>query len=165
MAAGLGWWLRRVGEILKAQLTTFAEGREVAGRQRSRGLQALDLSWPRMEAAGPDSGGSWQQVADCGFHPPQGAPYPLPQLPLTPGRSQSCLLPPGYPFYDGEGWFSPNPADTSSLCLSLTLPPWEAPSWPPKMSQQDGAPAACSPSQMGPERGSGSPTVTRHVVS
>lgn len=105
------------------------------------------------------------QVVDCGFHPPPGAPYPLPQLPLTPGWSRLCLFPSHHPFYDGEGWFSPNPADTSSLCPSLTLLPWEAPRWPPKLSQQDGAPATHSSSQMGPKRGSGSPTVTQHAVS
>lgn len=105
--------------------------------------------------------GKLAQVVDCGFHPPRGAPYPLPQLPLTPGWSQPCLFPSRHPFYDGEGWFSPNPADTSPLCLSLTLPPWEAPCWPPEMSQQDGAPATHAASQMGPKRGSGSPTVTR----
>lgn len=75
------------------------------------------------------------------------------------------MLPSHHPFYDGEGWFSPNPVDTSSLCLSLTLLPWEAPCRPPKMSQQNGAPATHLSSQMGPQRGSGSPTVTRHVVS
>lgn len=96
---------------------------------------------------------------DCGIHPPRGAPYPLPQLPLMPGWSRSCFLPSHHPFYDGEGWFSPNPADISSLRLSLTLPPWEAPRWPPKMSQQDEALATRSSSQMGPERGSGSPSM------
>lgn len=108
--------------------------------------------------------GSWKPVADCGFHPPRGAPYPVPRLPLTPGWSLSCLLPSRHPFYDGEGWFSPNPTDASSLCLSPTLLPWEAPRQPPEMSQQDAALAASSSSQMGPKRGSGSPIVTRHAV-
>ena len=93
---------------------------------------------------------------------------PLILSPNVPSRRVEpafCLFPSRHPFYDGEAWFSPNPADASSLCLSLTLPPWEAPRRPPKMSPQDEAPATRSSGQMGPERGSGSPRVTRHVVN
>lgn len=50
---GDGSWTRVVaaegGRDLKAQLTAFAEGREVAGRQRSRGLRASGLSWHRTK--------------------------------------------------------------------------------------------------------------------
>lgn len=116
----------------------------------------------------PRHTGSVREVGtsvDCGFHPPRGAPYPLPQLPLPPGGAALVCFPLCHPFYDGEGWFSPNPADTSSFCLSLTLPPREAPRRPPEMSLQDRAPATRSSSQMGLKRGSGSPLVTRHVVS
>lgn len=84
--------------------------------------------------------GSWKPVADCGFHPPRGAPYPVPRLPLTPGWSLSCLLPSCHPFYDGEGWFSPNPTDASSLSACLRL-------------SHLGKPRAClpkCPSRMGP---------------
>lgn len=76
-----------------------------------------------------------------------GPPHPLPELPLTPWWSQLCLFPSHHPFHDGEGWFSPNPADTSSLSLSLTLPPREAPGGPPRMSRQDGATATIHPAR------------------
>lgn len=156
------------------------------GRKESSGLKALGLSRHRMEpgrkawgclrgqgtgkqprpqgAQAP--GGKLALAVDCGFHPPPGAPYPLPQLPLWPlGGAGLVCFPLCHPFYDGEGWFSPNPADTSSLCLAPALPPWEAPRQPPEMSLQDRTPATRSSSQMGPERGSGSPLVTRHVVN
>lgn len=143
---------------LKAEQGQRLERRRVMSERPLSGKTCRDPRAHRLR------GGSWKPVADCGFHPPRGAPYPVPRLPLTPGWSLSCLLPSRHPFYDGEGWFSPNPTDASSLCLSPTLPPWEAPRQPPEMSQQDGALATSSSSQMGPKRGSGSPTVTRHAV-
>lgn len=91
------------------------------------------------------------QVVDCGFHPPRG-PLSSPQLPLTPGWSQPCLFPPVIRFMMGKAGF-PLTQQTPPLCLSLTLPPREAPRWPPEMSQQDGAPATHAASQMGLPKG------------
>lgn len=96
------------------------------GRKESSGLKALGLSRHRIEpgrkawgclrgqgtgkqprpqgAQAP--GGKLALAVDCGFHPPPGAPYPLPQLPLWPlGGAGLVLPPPTKPqSRDGAGW-------------------------------------------------------------
>lgn len=78
------------------------------------------------EAAGQQAPG-WKSAASCGLWFSPASRGPLSSPPTSPpagGWSRPCLLPSGYPFDGGEswsGWFSPSPADTSSLRLSLTL--------------------------------------------
>lgn len=155
---------------------TWGEGSEDLRGLGARGpsRRRTDLPGSRLEGRGGSGMGGWKEASAWGAGldpearwPREGSrnqlrtvvstrlegPSSSPQLPLTPGWSQPCLFPSCHPLEDGEAWFSPNPADTSSLCPSLTLPPREAPGQPPKMSRQDGAPATHSSSPDGPRKG------------
>lgn len=110
--------------------------------------------------------GSWHKLRTVVFTHLEGPLILSPNFPSRRVGPASCLFPSRHPFYDGEGWFSPNPADTL-----FPLPVPDPPALGSPVPASENVPAGRGPSatrssiQMGPERGSGSPRVTRCVAS
>lgn len=103
---------RRQGQVKLRGAATVRQSRKAGeGDQRIEcDTHPLD---PETQGLRREVGVEWAVV----FHPSMKKPRFSLRLPLPPSRA--ALFVPLSFVYDGKGWVSPNPADTSSLCLAL----------------------------------------------